>query len=157
MADAPFDLVALLERDATSIVDEACGALSRSHLHHYDEIDPTERRRRVQALFDAVVASVRRRDLTVVQHYAESVAMDRFAGGFAIAEVQAAFNVLEEVLWRRVIAAAQPVQLAEAIGMVGTVLGAGKDSLARSYVSLASQRRVQSLDLTALFEGLGDP
>ena len=32
-----------------------------------------------------------------------------------------------------------PGELAEALGLVGTVLGAAKDALARAYVSLASQ------------------
>ena len=36
---------------------------------------------------------------------------------------------------------------------IGTVLGAGKDALARRYVSLASGARAPSLDLAALFSG----
>jgi hypothetical protein len=57
--------------------------------------------------------------------------------------------------WRRLqsLAATQPDELADAIGVVATVLGAGKDSLARTYVSLAAERHVPSLDLTALFRG----
>ena len=38
-------------------------------------------------------------------------------------------------------------------GDVGTVLGAGKDALARKYVSLATQTRTPSLNLQALFSG----
>ena len=34
-----------------------------------------------------------------------------------------------------------------------TVLGAGRDALARAYVSRASQQHVTSLDLGALFRG----
>ena len=60
-------------------------------------------------------------------------------------------NVLEQAIWRRVVADVAPEDLAEAIGLVGTILGHGKDALARRYVSLASQRHVPSLDLTALF------
>ena len=56
-------------------------------------------------------------------------------------------------MWRRVVAAEPPDALAECIGLLSTVLGAGKDALARTYVSLASHRRVPSLDLSALFEG----
>jgi hypothetical protein len=33
------------------------------------------------------------------------------------------------------------------------VVGAGKDALAREYVSMASHRHVPSLDLSALFRG----
>jgi hypothetical protein len=38
---------------------------------------------------------------------------------------------------------------------MSTVLGAGKDALARTYVSLAGHRHVTSLDLSALFRGTG--
>jgi ribulose 1,5-bisphosphate synthetase/thiazole synthase len=67
--------------------------------------------------------------------------------------VLTAFNVLEEALWRRTIAEATPAQLVDAIGMISTVLGAGKSSLSCAYVALASRGRVPSLDLTALFRG----
>jgi hypothetical protein len=152
-SNPPLDITSLLERDATAIVDEAAGALERSHLPHYEEAGTEERRRRLQALFDVVLTSLRDRDLVPVHQYAESVAKERFAAGIGIAEVQTAFNVLEEVLWRRVVVAVEPDQLADAIGLVATVLGAGKDSLARTYVALATERRVPSLDLTALFRG----
>ncbi len=148
-----FDLTALLEHDAVAIVDEAAGALERSHLPHYEEAGAAERRRRLEGLFDVVRASLRDRDLIPMHVYAEHVAEERFAAGVGIAEVQTAFNVLEEVLWRRVVAAAAPDELADAIGLVSTVLGTGKDSLARTYVALASKGRVPSLDLTALFRG----
>ena len=56
-------------------------------------------------------------------------------------------------MWRQVVASVPPEDLAEATGLLSTVLGFGKDVLARAYVSLASQRHVPSLDLTALFAG----
>ena len=67
--------------------------------------------------------------------------------------MQTAFNTLEEAMWTRVIAAVPPADLAEAIGLLSTILGFGKDALARRYVSLASQRHVPTLDLTAMFAG----
>ncbi len=67
--------------------------------------------------------------------------------------MQTAFNVLEEAMWRTVVAATPPDQLAEAVGLLSTVLGAGKDALAAAYVSLATQHHVGSLDLTAMFQG----
>jgi hypothetical protein len=151
----PFELDALLERDATAILDEAAGALERSHLPHYEEIGSAERRRRLDALFQVVRVALRERDLVPVLDYAQQVAEERFAAGVGIAEVQTAFNVLEEVLWRRVVATANPDQLADAIGLLSTVLGTGKDNLARTYVALATKTHVPSLDLTALFRGGG--
>jgi hypothetical protein len=37
---------------------------------------------------------------------------------------------------------------------VSTILGTGKDTLARRYVSLASKSRTPTLDLRPLFTGL---
>jgi hypothetical protein len=48
-----------------------------------------------------------------------------------------------------------PDAYAEALGLVTTALGAGKDALARAYVSLASETHAPSLDLTPLFDGTG--
>lgn len=149
----PFDVTALLESEAATIVDEAAVALERSHLAHYQEVGIAERRRRVQMLFDVVMTSLGGRDLVPIHRHAEAIARERFEAGVDIAELQTAFNVLEEALWRHVVAATGPEGLAEAIGLVATVLGAGKDSLARTYVTLASERHVPSLDLTALFRG----
>jgi hypothetical protein len=67
--------------------------------------------------------------------------------------VQTAFNTLEEAMWKRVVADVPPAELAEAIGLLSTTLGFGKDALARRYVSLASARHVPTLDLSALFVG----
>ena len=67
--------------------------------------------------------------------------------------MQTAFNVLEETIWAKVIEAVAPGDLAEALGLVGTVLGAGRDALACTYVSLATHQHVPSLDMSALFRG----
>jgi hypothetical protein len=143
----------VLERESAAIVEEAAGALERSGLAHYDEVGTAERRRRVQSLFDIVIVSLNERDLVPINRYAEAVGRERFEAGVGVAEVQTAFNVLEEAMWRRVVAATEPADLADAIGLVATVLGAGKDCLARTYVALASEHHVPSLDLTALFRG----
>jgi hypothetical protein len=59
-----------------------------------------------------------------------------------------------EVIWRRITARMEPQQYPEALGLVSTVLGAGKQALAIEYVALVSRNRdVRSLDLTALFKG----
>jgi len=144
----------LILRDAEPyILDEASAALQRSPGTHYGTAGEQPTRQRLNDLFDLVVAAVRDRDLTAVVAYSERVATERFSSGFDILEVQTAFNALEEAMWRRVVAAEPPLELAEAIGLLSTVLGAGKDALARTYVSLASRQHVPSLDLSALFRG----
>src|SRR5208283_2384821 len=114
---------------------------------------PEELRSRLEALFDIVVECLRSRKLDQLVSYAEHVGRDRFASGYGIGEVQTAFNVLEESMWHHVVAGVPTGELVESLGLLSTVLGVGKDVLARTYVSLASHEHVPSLDLRALFEG----
>lgn len=148
-----MDLAALLDRDAESVVGEASEALARSGPNHYREISAQERQRRLQSLFDVVRQAINSRDLSPVIVYGEQVARERHDAHVDIAEVQTAFNVLEEALWRRTTAEVPPDELPAAIGMLATAVGVGKDALARTYVALESQRRVPSLDMRALFDG----
>jgi hypothetical protein len=147
------DVIEVLTKEGDAILDSAALALERSHLHHYVEAGPEVSRERLGQLLALVTVSISQRDLVPMIEHATRVAHDRFDAGFDIREVQTAFNVLEEAIWDRVVDAIPPRDLAEAIGMVGTVLGTGKDALARTYVSLASHQHVPSLDLSALFRG----
>lgn len=148
-----MEVTEVLTNEGDAILDNAARALERSNLRHYAEAGPAASRERLGQLLTLVATCIRRRDLVPMIDHASHVANERFAAGFDIREVQTAFNVLEEAIWERVVDAIPPRDLANAIGMVGTVLGTGKDTLARTYVSLASKQHVPSLDLTALFRG----
>ena len=58
---------------------------------------------RLEGLFDLVVTAIGNRDLAGVSSYAVNVAEERFKAGFDISEVQAAFNALEEAMWRQIV------------------------------------------------------
>ena len=150
-----MDVADLLENARAQVLDEAFAALESSHIAHYEAAGEPLTRQRLSDLHDLVVAAIRQRDLTEVTAYSHQVAEDRFHAGFDISEVQTAFNSLEEAMWRRLVADEPQSELAEAIGLMSTVLGAGKDALARTYVSLAGHRHVTSLDLSALVRGTG--
>ena len=147
-----MELIGVLNDARAEILEEAAEAIQRSHLGHY-KASSEELCHRLETLFDIVVDCLRSRDLNQVVKYAEQVGRDRFTGGFGIGEVQTAFNVLEESMWHHVVAGVPNAELVESLGLLSTVLGVGKDTLARTYVSLASQEHVPSLDLRALFEG----
>ena len=149
-----MELDALLDKAKSDVLDEASQTLGRSHPTHYDKAGEEFTRQRLTDLYELVVTAIRSKDLAPVRAFAENVASERFDAGFDIAEVQLAFNSLEAAMWRRVVADMPPPELAEAIGLLSTVLGFGKDTLARAYVSLASKKHVPSLDLTALFSGV---
>ena len=146
-------LETLLNQSEESILDEALSDLQRAHAHHYEKAGETFTRERLANLFGLVVTASETRSLASLSAYADRIATERFDAGFDISEVQTAFNSLEEAMWRRVVAAEPPNELAEAIGLLSTVLGFGKDTVARKYVSLASAKHVPSLDLKALFAG----
>ncbi len=148
-----MDVVGTLRDAETEIIDAAAAGLARSHLSHYDGTGAEEDRQRLRTLFDVIVTGIADRQLGPVAVYAAAIATERYSAGFDISEVQTAFNVLEEAMWRTVVASTPPEQLAESIGLVSTVLGAGKDALATAYVGLATRQHVGSLDLTAMFEG----
>lgn len=148
-----MDIHDVLMEQRAEVLEEAFAALQRSHAEHYEAAGDAFTRERLADLFDLVVAAVRTRELETVAAYCEDIAQRRFESGFGISEVQGAFNTLEEAMWKRVVAAVPAEELAEAIGLLSTVLGFGKDALARRYVSLASRRHVPTLDLSAMFAG----
>lgn len=148
-----MELVQLLDERRAPIVDDAIAAMRRAHLLHYDQAGEEAMRARLGALYDAVRESVRTRHLEPVLAHAEQVGRARHHGGFALGEVQTAFNVLEEALWHHVTAVVPAERLGEALGLVATAVGAGKDRLARTYVSLATHDRVPAVDVAALFRG----
>jgi hypothetical protein len=142
-----------LGRERRAIVDAAEAALERTHVRHYEAAGEREVRRRLEALFDHLHGALAGRDLRPMVGYAERIAEERFEAGYDLSEVQTAFNALEEATWARSLAELDPSRLADTLGLVTTILGAGKDALARRYVSLAANTHAPSLDLRALFAG----
>jgi hypothetical protein len=148
-----MELVRLLEESQDEVLREASQALRRSHLKHYESSGYEQYERYLEDLLVRVMECLRTRRLHPILSYAQRVANERFDAGFEISEVQSAFNALEEAIWHVVISHVPVGNLVEATGLVGTVLGAAKDTLARTWVSLATRQHVLSLDLEALFEG----
>jgi len=148
-----MDLDGLLLEAESGVVDDAYSCLHRAHVIHYELAGEAFTRQALASLFRLVLDAIRNRDLAEMSTFAEGIALDRFNHGYDISEVQMAFNSLEDAMWRRAVSKAAPEDLAEAVGLLSTVLGYGKDAVARKYLSLACQRHVPSLDLSALFAG----
>lgn len=144
----------VLTQARDEVLEEAFGALQHTAPAHYEQQGESFTRARFGELFDLVVSTIGTRELGPLSTRVEGIATERFGGGFDISEVQAAFNALELAMWRRLVASTPPEELAESIGLLSTVMGFAKDALARRYISLASDRHVQSLDLSALFTGV---
>jgi hypothetical protein len=149
-----MDLYSVFTAAETEIVDEALASLQQQQHVHYASAGDLFTRQRLENLFELVVTAIRDRDVSEVVGFTEQVAQERFTSGFDVSEVQSAFNALETQMWHRLVATQAPEDLAEAIGLLSTVFGLAKDTLARAYVSLASHHHVTSLDLSALFRGI---
>jgi hypothetical protein len=148
-----MDIVNLLHDSSDEILTAASEAVERTHLKNYERAGRDQTHQRLKALYVLTSRAVKERNLGPMIAYAETIARERFAAGFDLAEVQTAFNVLEEAIWTRIVKSLPPAEYGEALGLVSTVLGAGKDSLARTYVTLASKSRAGSLNLQPLFSG----
>jgi hypothetical protein len=148
-----MDVAAWLVDTRSDVLDEAFASLAHTQAAHYVAAGESVTRERLDELFSLVVSTLRTRDLAALSTFVQQLATRRFDEGYSIGEVQVAMNSLEEAMWHRVVSTAPPEDLAEAIGLLSTVLGYAKDTLARTWVSLASHRHVPSLDLSALFAG----
>ena len=144
----------ILVNNQTDIINEAFTSLQRSHLKHYDTSRADENWQRLAKLFDLTLNGIKTKSLVEIVNYSEKVAKERFEAGFDLHEVHAAYNVLEEAFWKCIIKEVDSTELAESLGLISTVLGTGKESLALAYVSLASKQKVKSLNLTQLFKGV---
>lgn len=142
-----------LTNERERILAEAEEGLARMHAAHYERAGVDVVQQRLRLLFDELVDAIEQRDIGSMLAYARAVAEERFGAGYDLSEVQTAFNALEEATWRSVLGRLDPSEFAEALGLITTVLGAGKDQLARAYVALAAGVHAPSLDLRSLFAG----
>lgn len=143
----------LLEENIYDIVNEAFTSMKCVKLQGYDKDGDERTKEKLRMLYSTLIESVKTKSLIPMMNHAETIATERFASGYDLYEVQTAINELEEAIWKRIFKEIKPDELAEALGIVSTVLGAGKDTLARTYVSLATKSKVSSLNLQALFKG----
>jgi hypothetical protein len=148
-----MDLHTLLHDRSAEILADAEEALKRARLHSYETAGMENTHQRLKALFVLTARAAKERNLGPMIAHADTIARERFEAGYDLWEVQTAFNVLEEAIWVRVLKDLPPTDFAEALGLVSTVLGVGKDTLARRYVSLASKTHVPTLNLQSLFTG----
>jgi len=149
-----MDLHQYLADHTNAILAQATESMARTHLAHYEKAGPEHTHQRLKALLVLTVRAVKDRNLSPMVAHADTIARERFNAGFDLWEVQTAFNVLEEALWTALLKDLPPAELPESLGLVSTVLGTGKDTLARRYVSLAAKTRVTSLNLQSLFNGV---
>ena len=146
-----MDLTELLRENADELVGGAVAELHQARLSHYEQEGVQAIRERLSALLDLTLSCLEERRADPIVDWAARVGRERFAAGYDLLEVQTAINVIEEALWKRILASVGPEDLAHALGLVNALLGMAKDTLARTYVSLATKREAPPVSLDTLF------
>lgn len=146
-----MELHEFLNTNKINILEESTESLQRAQLKSYSASSADKNKERLEKLFDFTLSCVQSKNLVGMTEYAEKIAKERFDAGFDLHEVHTAFNVLEETIWKKVVENIEPSGLGKALGLISTVLGAGKESLALTYVTLASKSKTKTLNLSELF------
>lgn len=147
------DILNTIQKNRDAIIDNSLKELSRSSLPHYSENSETVNRERLTFLLNKTIECIEAKNLLPMTVYAEEIAQKRFEKGYLLQEVQTAFNVLEEILWQLLIKEINPPDYPEALGIVSSIMGAGKQPLAIEYVSLVTGKAKQEKDIARLFFG----
>jgi hypothetical protein len=148
-----MDLIKLLESNTEKIITDAYNSICKDKLKGYSKSGQEKTKTKLSDLFKKVLQCVKKKELIPMLNYTEKIAKERFASGYDLFEVQTAINSLEVAIWSIIFKEVKPEKLAEYLGLISTVLGAGKDHLARTYVSLATKSKAPSLNLQNLFSG----
>lgn len=148
-----MDISQLLRTHSPLILANATNALSRAHLKSYERVGTETTRLRLKGLYGHLRRCIDTENGSPLIQYVQDIACDRFHHGVELFEVQTAFNVLEETIWEEMRTTMTPGEFMESVGLLSTILGLGKDLLARKYVSLASARHVPVLDVELLAKG----
>jgi methylmalonyl-CoA decarboxylase len=134
------DVSAVLASAEERVIDETVATLTqRDQTRQSPRSD--ERRRDVRQLFRLVLRCVRASRAEAIIRPSEQIAAHGYAAGIDLIEGQRAFNVLAEVLWRRLASALAGEQLVQALALLNAIVAAGKDAMARTYVALATRDR----------------
>jgi len=148
-----MELNEFLNSHKTNIMKEAAQTLQRAQLKSYGAATSEKNKNRIEQLLQHTITGVHGKNLVGMIEYAEIIATERFEAGFDLHEVHTAFNVLEETIWKKVVENFPATELGNALGLISTVLGKGKETLALTYVALASKRKTRTLNLSGLFSG----
>ncbi len=148
-----MDIIKLLEDNVESIVNESYETIEPVKLHGYTKAGEERTKNKLRNLLDVSIRCIKDKTLIPMLKHTSEIAKERYNAGYDLHEVQTAINALEESIWKRIFKDMKPGQYSEALGLASTVLGAGKDNLATTYVELATKLKSKSINLQELFNG----
>lgn len=144
-------LAKILKLNKDEIIDQSIKTLRCSHSKKYSSAAEEVNKERLSKLFDLSIQAIEKKDLVKLIAYVEKIALERFESGYDFREVHSAFNSLEETIWNFILTKIEKEKHGEDLGIVSTVLGAGKEALAAKYILLASKNKISTFDMSALF------
>jgi hypothetical protein len=112
--------------------------MTEARLEHYDAAGLPTVRQRLATLLDVALDCLEVGEADAIIDHMSRIGRERFSAGYDLHEVQTSANVMEEALWRRIPTLVGPAEVPRALGLVSSLFSAGKDALARTYVSLAA-------------------
>lgn len=148
-----MELNELFQSWEEDLVNEAVTELRHARLQHYLADGEEITRKRVGLFINRALECFSLRRAEPMIEHAEHIARERHAAGYDLFEVQTAINVIEEALWKRILSSMEPDELAHALGLVNAIFGMSKDVLARTYVSLATNRETPRKELDEILDG----
>jgi len=148
-----MDIITLLEKNIDLVVEISCTQICEVKLKGYTKSGATMTKQKLISLYKKVIECARKKELIPMLQYTEKIAKERFASGYDLHEVQTAINSIEENIWQLIFKNIKANKLAESLGLVSSILGAGKDNLARNYVALATKTKVSTINLQSLLSG----
>jgi len=148
-----MDLAQLLHDQEEQIITEAANGAALARLEHYQTAGAEYVREQQHRLFNLLLECISSGNGIPMIRHAEEIARERYRSGFDLTEVQAAINALEAAIWRPVQTSLPADLVGPALGRISALLGMGKDTLARTYVSLAAAGQATALNVDALSKG----
>jgi hypothetical protein len=118
--------------------------ISEARLEHYDAAGLPTVRQRLTKMLNVALSCLEAGEADEIIAYMTRIGRERFSAGYDLLEVQTSANVVEEALWRRIPSLVAPAEVPRALGLVSSLFSAGKDALARTYVSLAARAKAPS-------------
>jgi hypothetical protein len=135
-----MELTAFLQMNRGEIVGLALGSLSRAPLEFFKEEGHTISKERIRELFDLTLKSIETKNYLPLIDFSESLAKERYEQYHDLHDVQIAFNVLEEEIWKKIIEEYNPKEYQDSLALVTTIIGLGKEMLAATYGNLSSEK-----------------
>jgi hypothetical protein len=148
-----MSILDFLKNRSGGIVKKAAGSFEQMHTGHFDADGLSRLRLLLLSILRAIHECLRHKSTEPVIQYAEEIARERFSSGFALDEVQVAFNVLEDAIWTQLSHEPDLGGLAKGFQGVRKLLRLGKDRFTQEYLEFSAEAKAPSMNIRALFEG----